>query len=348
MSMNFARASGAIERFLRASRGIAYGLGISFALPSCIALYVLPVASAQAQSCWIQGSLGLDFGTVTPAGRDATASGLSYTCQGSSQQAVHYRVCLFLGPGQWNTIAPRRMTNHNGSFMHYDLYSDPARTQIIGPASSGYPVYSWTFTVPAGTNSISEDIRVYGRVPAGQSLPATWRFQEQQVNGSFRWRSSSGGFPPESSDCQTGGNTGGQVHLNSSGVYAHFANACLVVAATDLEFGNVSVLDSARDQISTIQLQCPTGTVWRVGLNDGSHASGGVRRMAGPGGGHIRYELYRDGARNQRWGNTIDTDTSNGVGTGGTQSLTVHGRVPAQETPAAGTYSDTITVTLTF
>ncbi|UWX04453.1 spore coat protein U domain-containing protein [Pseudoxanthomonas sp. NC8] len=37
-----------------------------------------------------------------------------------------------------------------------------------------------------------------------------------------------------------------------------------------------------------------------------------------------------------------------GTGSGSIQALTVYGRVPAQPVSAAGTYSDTVTVTLTF
>lgn len=330
-----------------ALRGIGRGTGVLLSLLLGAWLYAASVATAHAQSCWIEGALGVDFGTVTPAGGEAAGSGLRYTCQGRPEQTLHYRACLFLDPGQGNTIAPRRMTNYNGSFMDYDLYSDPARTQIIGPAGSGHPVYNWTFTVPAGTN-FSERVRLYGRVHPGQSLPAAWGFQEQGVNGSLRWRYSTGEAPLESNDCLTGGSGGGQVGTNSSGIHARFANACLIVAATDLDFGAVTTLPDHRDQTSTIQFQCPAGTPWRVGLDDGNHATGATRRMAGPGGRYLRYELYRDPQRTRRWGNTVDTDTSQGTGAEATRSLTVYGRVPAQPTPVPGNYSDTVTITLTY
>ncbi|WP_409528142.1 spore coat protein U domain-containing protein [Rhizobium sp.] len=37
-----------------------------------------------------------------------------------------------------------------------------------------------------------------------------------------------------------------------------------------------------------------------------------------------------------------------GTGTGSPQTLTVYGRVPAQNTPAPGTYSDTVVVTVSY
>jgi len=47
-------------------------------------------------------------------------------------------------------------------------------------------------------------------------------------------------------------------------------------------------------------------------------------------------------------GNTVSTDTVAATGNGASQSYTVYGRVPAQTTPAPGTYTDTVTVTVTY
>jgi spore coat protein U-like protein len=70
--------------------------------------------------------------------------------------------------------------------------------------------------------------------------------------------------------------------------------------------------------------------------------------MTYSGSNFINYALYRDSARTANWGNTVGTDTVSGTGTGANQSLTVYGRVPAQTTPVAGTYTDTIVVTVTY
>jgi len=37
-----------------------------------------------------------------------------------------------------------------------------------------------------------------------------------------------------------------------------------------------------------------------------------------------------------------------GTGTGAAQNLTVYGRIPASQFPGAGSYSDTVVVTLTY
>jgi spore coat protein U-like protein len=66
------------------------------------------------------------------------------------------------------------------------------------------------------------------------------------------------------------------------------------------------------------------------------------------GGAQITYGLYQNAARSQPWGNNTGTNTVAGSGTGSGQALTVYGRVPAQTTPAPGTYSDSIIATLTY
>jgi spore coat protein U-like protein len=140
-----------------------------------------------------------------------------------------------------------------------------------------------------------------------------------------------------------------------SGAYLQVSNSCIAsINATDLDFGSVSSLTTARDSTSTITLTCPPNVNWKLGLNNGLHASSTQRRMAGPTGQYVEYELYRDAGRSQRWGNdtTGGTDTVNGNGSnhgqGSGNGLTVYGRVPAQPEAASGSYSDTVTITLTY
>jgi spore coat protein U-like protein len=67
------------------------------------------------------------------------------------------------------------------------------------------------------------------------------------------------------------------------------------------------------------------------------------------GGNTLNYSLFSNAGRTTNWGNNIGTDTVAGTGTGALQTLTVYGRIPASQTTApVGSYSDTITVTVTF
>ncbi len=77
--------------------------------------------------------------------------------------------------------------------------------------------------------------------------------------------------------------------------------------------------------------------------------------MVGPNRGY-KLQLAQNGAgsaNNRDAGRTAPwfTDAGNvatGSGTGNGQSLTVYGRVPVQTTPVAGTYTDTVVVTITY
>src|SRR3546814_18752365 len=62
---------------------------------------------------------------------------------------------------------------------------------------------------------------------------------------------------------------------------------------------------------------------------------------------YISYELYSNTGRTLRWGNTLNVDRVSATGAGTAQMFTVYGQVPAQTTPAAGTYADTVNVTVT-
>jgi spore coat protein U-like protein len=66
------------------------------------------------------------------------------------------------------------------------------------------------------------------------------------------------------------------------------------------------------------------------------------------GGATVNYTLYSDSGRTTIWGNTVGTNTVAATGNGTGQNYTVYGRVSSQTTPAPGTYTDTITVTVTY
>src|SRR5262249_27633207 len=126
------------------------------------------------------------------------------------------------------------------------------------------------------------------------------------------------------------------------------ATTCSIDSASTLNFGSQGVLTANVDQTSTIQVTCTTTTPYNVGLDagTGSGATVATRKMTS-GGSTVSYSLYTDSARTTVWGNTIGTDTVAATGSGSGQSYTVYGRVPPQATPAPGTYTDTITVTVT-
>lgn len=133
------------------------------------------------------------------------------------------------------------------------------------------------------------------------------------------------------------------------GVQMTVTASCAINSASTLNFGSSGVISADVDQTSTIQVQCTGTTPYGIGLDagTGSGATVAARKMTN-GGNTITYALYSDSGRTTIWGDTVGTDTVSATGNGSAQSYTVYGRVPAQSTPAAATYTDTITVTVTY
>jgi spore coat protein U-like protein len=124
---------------------------------------------------------------------------------------------------------------------------------------------------------------------------------------------------------------------------------CTILSAATLNFGSQGVLTANVDQTSTLQVQCTNTTPYNIGLNAGTASGATVTtRQMTSGGVTVNYSLYSDSGRATNWGNTVGTDTVSSTGTGALQSFTVYGQVPAQTTPAPATYTDTITVTVTY
>jgi spore coat protein U-like protein len=122
----------------------------------------------------------------------------------------------------------------------------------------------------------------------------------------------------------------------------------------NMSFGEHADLDNPIDGRSVgaggnaFGLRCSKDTTYSVALDSGQNASGGQRRM-GNAGSYLNYELYQDSTRQQAWGNGSNGGTRlAGIGSGTAEDLVVYGRVPAQASPAAGTYVDTVQVTVAW
>jgi spore coat protein U-like protein len=127
------------------------------------------------------------------------------------------------------------------------------------------------------------------------------------------------------------------------------AATCTINSASALNFGNQGILSTNVDQTSTIQVTCTNTTPYNIGLDAGTGTGATVTtRKLTSGAATVNYTLYSDSGRTTIWGTTIGTNTVAGTGNGTGQNYTVYGRVPSQTTPAPGTYSDTITVTVTY
>ena len=320
----------------------------------------LPTAKA-ATTC-TGTATSVAFGAVSTTGATDVSATFNVTCSTSGfGVAVNtkVRMCLNIGDGG-NGIGffnPRRMTNSFGEPLNFQLYTDAARSQIWGsrgnPAVPTPQLSTFDYSAPLGSGNQTNTFTIYGRIPASQTLIAgnySNPFTGFHISLEYRYDESLlvATYP---ASCISGGD-GGMTAFNS---FPFTATAtvlpnCRAYTTTDLDFGSIpGLITSNTDQTSTIGMTCTGRTAWNVGLNNGQNASGSVRRMRlGATGNYVAYELYSNPGRTIRWGNMINTDTVPGTGTGLAQSLTVYGRVPAPQTVPSGSYSDVITVTVTY
>jgi spore coat protein U-like protein len=119
------------------------------------------------------------------------------------------------------------------------------------------------------------------------------------------------------------------------------------ISAGNLNFGNYAGTQLA--STSTVTVSCTQNQAYDVGLNGGSNSLPVTdRKMTGPGGTVLSYGLYSDNNHSANWGNTVGTDTVRRNGNGNAQTLTIYGRLPANQLVQPGAYSDTITATITY
>lgn len=140
---------------------------------------------------------------------------------------------------------------------------------------------------------------------------------------------------------------------NSFQVTATVVSAC-TVSGTTLNFGSsIDPLAAATplDATSSLSVQCTNTTPYTVALNAGVNAGGasnfGGRAMKS-GSNTLAYQLYLDAGRSSVWGDGTGSSTVSGTGTGSAQTLTIYGRLPSLANVVPGSYTDTVTVTVSY
>ena len=290
---------------------------------------------------------GINFGDVDPsqsAAVDVTAT-ISYTCKNTDKQDQQLTLCFNIGYGSAGAAGDgnRQMAGSGASRLEFQLYRDSARSQIAGSIYEGnlpVPIRE-VFVVPQKEKGVpgtyNGTVNIYARLPGSHSSPVG------SYNASFTPKLT-GNFGNVS--CLYNSYDDHISTMSPFTVQATIKPSCSSVTATDLSFGqSTGLLTANMDGTSVISVTCVNGTPYRVGLNDGTSASGTARRMKlSTGNDYVTYELYRDNGYSQRWGNAQGTDTVAGTGSGFSQQIAVYGRVPPQVTPTPGSYADTVTV----
>jgi len=302
-----------------------------------LAVLLLVPANAHAMSCSVSMP-PIVFGNVNVVAGAAvsTTSTATVNCNGLGSTGA--RICISIGAGSTSDSTSRLLIGPSGATVRYDLYTDSAHTQLWGSWQTGYD-----------GGGVQVDMTGHGKstlkVPIYAKLFGS---QQGAIPGSYLSTFTADLYIQYGRLGSTPCPTGGSIASFSTSATATVLSACNV-SAQNINFGTVGFLASTTDANGTITVQCDLGLPYTVSLNGGnSGATDPTLRQMSSSGNRVTYGLYQDSARSQPWGNTAGSNTVAGVGTGSLQTLTVYGRIPAQATPAPGTYTDTIVVTVGY
>lgn len=130
------------------------------------------------------------------------------------------------------------------------------------------------------------------------------------------------------------------------------------VSAVPVSFGLYNPLSGAPAVATgTVSVSCTVTLLgllesWTIALGTGNSGSFSARQMAN-GASRLSYNLYTSAAYANVWGDgsgstaLVNGSALLGVGTTNTD-YTVYGRIPARQDAAAGTFTDTIVITLNY
>jgi spore coat protein U-like protein len=132
-------------------------------------------------------------------------------------------------------------------------------------------------------------------------------------------------------------------------IQATVPGICSVVGNT-LDFGQVGISQGGQRPQTNINVTCTLGTSFQVGIDDGSFAQSGQRRMKNDSSNDfLAYELYKSLTGNDRFGDAIVSQRVNGVGQGQTPVVVpVFGQIVEGQNPVVGNYVDNAAITVYF
>jgi spore coat protein U-like protein len=297
---------------------LALALPLAFAL--ALALLAAPApASAAVASCSVSSSgiVFSSYNTQTRAAVDGTGT-ITVTCTGDGS---NNSLSINLTGGNNGSCGPRQARSGLRT-LAYDIFQNAGRTTYFCDGGARMDV-NFDFSASA---TQTRTFTMFGRVSSGQN-PAFGTYTDSITVSVKRG--------------------GGTLAAGTVSITAPVSPICSVSAGT-LGFGAYS---SAAASLSSaaVTVNCSSGGAYQVSLGAGANASGGTRRMAGPAASFLSYQLFSDAARLVAWGDgSAHGARVSGTGTGAAQTLTVYGRIPAGQSAAPGSYTDSVLVTVEY
>lgn len=241
----------------------------------------------------------------------------------------------------------------NGTSLEYSV------SGTVGGAGSSSSLTSATWVGPTSTVS-SNDTLAYEfeiTVPAQSNTLVAYPAGSYVAQVTVYWAMQITSLSCEITDALLSVNWSyGSTTLTATYTVPEF---CLLNTTSAVNFGTLSEIGNAQqdyDAEGTINTTCNAGTTYTIYLGDGNNLLGSYRRMYNASDNdYLPYQLYQDSARTTVWDETGGTSSTGGtggvsaIGTGYEQETSVYGRIDAGTAiPSAGTYTDSVVVTVTY
>lgn len=299
-------------------------------------------AAAQTCSFTITAMSFGSFETASGAAVTTTAT-LNASCSASILSGITTAyVCPYIGDGGGGSQNPDRTMANGTNKLRFQMYSS-------GTTIWGSPGWNGTtaarLSIPLNSVNVINLTRngtgswpINGTVFGGQQSVAAGAYTSAMSGVHMNFMTGS------SSTICGGGTTTAQPSFTVSATVL----AGCTISADDITFPNKGVLDSVTDAEGAVKITCSNGTPWTAALALGTGETATARTMSLTGQTDIKYGLYKDTTRATPW--AAGAQAATGTGNGALQSIPVYARVPVVTgtQPAAGTYSDTVVVTLTY
>nr|WP_232792894.1 spore coat U domain-containing protein [Caulobacter hibisci] len=310
-------------------------------LIAAFAWFGAPSSARAAASCTASVSsvnLGSTLSPLTAGTVDATAN-LNFSCTGLGS-FLSYSLCpnLDAGSGGSNGSGLRYMAGPGGATMGFQIYQDAGRTQSWGSSSllAFGAVPTITASPGAGT-SINVNQTVYLRLTT-TTTTVPGAYSTSFTGQNFFWGLNL---------LSCAGVTVGYAVVPATFTFSATLIPDCTISTGNINFGNAGVLAADKDAQSAMSVTCTKDTPYAIGLDNGQQGTSATARRMKAGAQYVTYGIYKDEPRSSPWGSS-GGQTVGGTGTGGAQPQTLYGRVPAQTTPAPGTYGDQVVATVTY
>jgi len=137
-------------------------------------------------------------------------------------------------------------------------------------------------------------------------------------------------------------------------ISASVTNNCTISTAA-LDFGTYNP-GTGTSVTGTVTTNCTVNAIALITLDQGFNPATGssnevpLRRLKNGGSNnYLSYNLYKDDAKTMTWGNSTSNSSAAGIfGNGAEKSTTVYGKIPAGQNVPSGSYTDTVTATVTY